>query len=409
MRRYRLLLGCGAIAASIGVGLALTIAYIHAQLDTSGAAYTSFCNVNSQINCDSVLSSPFAKILGIPVAWPAAALYTLVALLLALAARDGVIGKRGWALQAATITVVGSSAFVLYMAWVSFAVLATACLMCMGLYAVTAVLLVVVLRAPRQLERSDDTSATYLSGRWLVAVFMVSAAVVASIAAATWPGVAQLPASALSLDAIRKADPEFYRWYMSQPVVSVDEEGLSVSGDADAPVVIVEFSDFQCTYCLRSHRLLKDLLERKPGSVRIIHRHFPLDKTCNVALDKTIHALACRAAEAAECGARQGRYEVLADSLFRHQRQLFENNLFRLAERAGLDMQAFRQCMQSGEALATIRDDTRVGSHLEISSTPTLFINGRRIDGTFEEPSGYDYAVLIETLLARGSRPIEAR
>jgi len=241
--------------------------------------------------------------------------------------------------------------------------------------------------------------------RLMIATFVVSELAVAGIAAINWPGVSRLPASAVSLEDIRRTDPEFYDWYLSQPVVDVDEEGGSVSGDANAPVVIVEFSDFQCAYCRRSHELLKELLRRKPGSVRVIHRHFPLDKSCNVALDETIHAFACRAAEAAECAARQGKYEILADSLFAHQRQLFETNLFRLAERAGLDMQAFRRCMERGDGIAAVRADTRAGNRLGISSTPTLFINGRQISGTFEEPSGYDYAVLIETLLGLGDQP----
>jgi len=397
MSRYRSLLICGAVVASIGVGLALTIAYIHSQLDAS-AAYTSFCNVNSRINCDSVLSSPFAKLLGIPVAWPAALVYALLALLFGLAASDRSDARGRRPLQVAALIVVGAGVFVLYMAFVSFVVLGTACLMCIGLYAVTAVLLVVVFRAAAALDRLAVNRDKALPRRLVVATFLASALAITAAAALSWPGIARLPASAVSLEDIRDVDPQFYSWYLSQPVVDVEEEGNNVSGDANAPVVIVEFSDFQCAYCRRSHQLLKDLVQRKPGSVRIIHRHFPLDKTCNVALDTSIHPLACRAAEAAECAARQDRYELLADSLFEHQQQLFENNLFRLADRAGLDMQAFSKCMEGSEGLATIRNDSRAGDRLEVSSTPTLFINGRRINGTFEEPSGYDYAILIETL-----------
>jgi protein-disulfide isomerase len=161
-------------------------------------------------------------------------------------------------------------------------------------------------------------------------------------------------------------------------------------------VTIVEFSDFQCGHCAHNHFLMKELHERHPDSVRILHRNFPLDVACNEALQQSVHRFACRAAEAAECASLQGKYEPMADLLFENQRQLFEANLFRLAGKAGLDAEAFASCMESHETMPTIRADTKLGTRLEITSTPTFFIEGRRISGSLPSEAQYDYALLIE-------------
>jgi protein-disulfide isomerase len=169
-----------------------------------------------------------------------------------------------------------------------------------------------------------------------------------------------------------------------------------------APVVIVEYSDFECAYCRRNRELIRDLESRYPDLLRVIHRHFPLDPACNEAVEQSIHPRACRAAEAAECAALQNRYSEMADVLFENQDRLFESNLERLATRAGLDPERFRACLSSRETLAKIVADTRAGRALELTSTPTLFFNGRRVKGTLADAAKYDLAVMIEARIAAG-------
>ena len=86
----------------------------------------------------------------------------------------------------------------------------------------------------------------------------------------------------------------------------------------------------------------------------------------------------------------------MADAMFQRQRQLFESNLARIAENLGLNMDDFRRCMAESEALEDVIDDCREGQRLEIASTPTMFFNGRRIEGSIDEEGGYDFAVTIE-------------
>jgi protein-disulfide isomerase len=169
-------------------------------------------------------------------------------------------------------------------------------------------------------------------------------------------------------------------------------------------VTIVEFSDFECAYCARNHVILNELVERQPYLVRVVYRHFPLDATCNDALEKSVHSRACRAAEAAECAGKQGRFHEMADVLFANQRRLFENNLYELAESVGVDAKEFRRCMDEHAPRADIMADAHEGKRLDIRSTPTLFINGRKVVGTLPDLDRYEHAVLIESRLIQAGQ-----
>ncbi len=402
------LLYAAALVATAGVVVALVIAWTHAKIAAGGPGYTSFCNVSDAVNCDRVLTSPFAKLFGIPVAWFAVAAYAALAVLFASAARAR--GRMGGAsLLLALAGTVWAAVFSAYMAYVSFFVLETVCLLCSALYAITAALVGLGLLALLRLAPAGTARPQPLPGlgKAVAGMLILSVIGVAALAAVTWPSRSRLLAGdPPTLAELREADPDFYDWYTSLPVVRtpLDEAG-AVIGAPSAPVTIVEFSDFECGFCARNHRILKDLLERFPDTVRVVYRHFPLDAACNEALEASLHPRACRAAEAAECAALQGRFEAMADAMFEEQRRLYGENLERLAEGIGLDMDAFRRCMRERKTLSRVLEDSGLGNRLGITSTPTLFINGRRVVGTLENFDRYVFVVMLEARLsqARGA------
>ena len=393
-----LLIGA-ALVALAGVALAASLSWLHAQLDIPGGTYTSFCNVNETVNCDRVLTSPFAKLLGIPVANLALLAYVAITLALVSAWR-GDDRQRSRSLRFVLAAVIGAAVFSAYMAAVSFFVLETVCLMCSGLYVVAAVLIVLCAMAGSRLAEATAGEHRPVTIPVVAAACMASLGAVAAISASTWPDDGS--AGALSIEQIRTQRPEFHEWYTGLPVTTVPAgaDRGNRTGPADAPVTIVEFFDFECGHCKRNHDRLEQLLAARPGEVRVVYRHFPLDPTCNDAIPDPIHQRACRAAEAAECAGRQGRFAEMAGAMFARQRQLFESNLPRIAERLGLDMDAFEACMQGNETLGDVVDDCRAGARLRLESTPTMFVNGRRIEGTIDEPGGYELAVTIERGLA---------
>jgi protein-disulfide isomerase/uncharacterized membrane protein len=389
------------VAVSIaGLGFALAASYVHYQLDSSGGEYVSFCNVSENVNCDTVLSSTYSRLLGVPVAWLGAAAHAVLALLATAALGSGGAAKR-LRLRMLVLGALGGAVFSAYMAFISFRVLGTACLMCMGLYAASAAQLGVVPTLLRRAASARD--GPLLSTRALAIAGIAMLVAVAAVGRIVWPPAPA--ASALgraSLAELRDLDPKFFDWYLEQPVV----EGGKVGGKGPAgAVVIVEFSDFQCGFCKRNHQMIEELRLRRPDVVSVIHRNFPLDPACNEAVERVMHPLACRAAEAAECADAQGLYEPMAKVLFDNQDRLFETHLAKLAERAGLDPVLFDECMQKRITLGKIVSDSREGKRLEITSTPTLFLNGRRIRGTFDAPEKYDLAVAIELRLAAGDSP----
>ncbi len=399
-RRLSATLLGAAVVSAVGVGVSTWTAQIHANIERLGNAYTSFCNVNESVNCDVVLASSFGKIQGVPVAWFALATYLLVTALFFFAWRRP--GTRGrLALQLASAAVIASLVFSAYLMGVSAIVLGTLCPMCMTLYAVVSVLAVLTFFAHRLSLAAHPGLGSVLPLRQVLGVAVAAGAATTVVAAASWPEArAFAPDGFDSLTEIREYAPEFYDWYVALPVVS--EDRLTTDANRNDKVRIVEFSDFQCGHCRRNHTLISELTAKRGDRIEIHHRNFPLDTTCNEAVSRRMHPFACRAAEAAECAGRQGRRNDMAGKLFENQSQLFEANLFRLAEKIGIEMEDFRHCMESQTELPGIIADARVGQALELSSTPTLFINGRRILGTLDDVASYELAIMIEARLASG-------
>jgi len=182
------------------------------------------------------------------------------------------------------------------------------------------------------------------------------------------------------------------------PRVTVAAEGPSI-GPADAPVTIVEFSDFQCPYCARAGAVVKQIHERYPTQVRIVYRHLPLDR---------IHPFARGAAEAAACADAQGRFWDFHDKIFANQRALAAADLQGYAKELGLDSAAFDQCVSERKFQAKVEADLAAaeeaakGSGKRGLGTPAFFVNGILLSGA--KPADEFYRV-IDAELARAGVP----
>jgi protein-disulfide isomerase len=143
-------------------------------------------------------------------------------------------------------------------------------------------------------------------------------------------------------------------------------------GKADAPVTLVEYSDFQCPFCLRVMPTLKQLREKYGDKVRVVWKDFPLTQ---------IHPQAFVAAQAGNCAREQGKFWELHDRMFGNQSALQPDALKKYAADAGLDTAKFNQCLDSSKYEARVQDALSAGGRLGITSTPTVFVNGRMISG----------------------------
>ncbi len=144
-----------------------------------------------------------------------------------------------------------------------------------------------------------------------------------------------------------------------------------VRGRADAPVTIVEFSDFQCPYCSRAQAVLNKILETYPDQVRIVFKNMPGQR----------HNRARPAAEAALCAGRQGKFWEMHDWLYAHQAKLDDDSIKAEAKDLGLDMDVFSSCLSKHEPAAQIDASLKEARALGLNGTPIFFINGKMVRG----------------------------
>lgn len=190
----------------------------------------------------------------------------------------------------------------------------------------------------------------------------------------------------------RLAEEYVVRYNLPPFRLVIENEGAPVLGP-DAPVTLVEFSDFECPFCSRFFPTLKRIEEEYAGRVQIVYRQFPLTR---------LHPNAFKAAEASLCADEQGEFWAYHDLLFQEQESLLVRNLKEKAGRLGLDQAAFDQCLDTGRYVEQIQDDLAAGRAAGVTGTPALFVNGIPVPGG---AVGYDVvaAVLDEELERVGS------
>jgi len=153
--------------------------------------------------------------------------------------------------------------------------------------------------------------------------------------------------------------------------VPVEIGSAPVRGNPRAPVTILEFSDFQCPFCVRARPTVNRVRETYGDRVRFAFRHFPLD----------FHAQAEKAGEAAACAADQGRFWEMHDLLWASSGKLQVADLKAHAATLGLDGAAFGQCLDTGRHGGLVERDVEAGQGLGVSGTPAFFVNGRPLVG----------------------------
>jgi len=158
----------------------------------------------------------------------------------------------------------------------------------------------------------------------------------------------------------------------------VDMEALldddAVRGDEDAPVTIVEWSDFECPFCARFYEQTLSSIEEeyiKTGKVKLVYRDFPL----------SFHTNAQKAAEAAECAGEQGKYWEMHDMLFEQGVQGGVAGFKQYAKNLGLNSVKFDTCLDSGAMAAEIQQDMADGAAVGIQGTPGFIVNGKLVSG----------------------------
>jgi len=175
---------------------------------------------------------------------------------------------------------------------------------------------------------------------------------------------------------------------LSAPRVNVALDPARARGSADAPITIVEFSDYQCPYCHQVEPTIEAVLAKYGDKVRFAYRDFPL---------RAIHEHAELAAEASRCALEQGKFWEYHDQLFKAT-NLDKESLVQYARNANVDQQKFESCLTSEKYKAGIDKDIEDGRKAGVSGTPAFFINGISTSGAQQQDA---FTRIIDDELAR--------
>ncbi len=187
---------------------------------------------------------------------------------------------------------------------------------------------------------------------------------------------ARLARDVLLLMANEASDEDIEKWVeirrkMAHPpaeeVRQIDLEGLTPLGEADAPVVIVEYSDFKCPFCAMVAPMIEKVVRASEGKARLYFKQFPIKG----------HARALEAAQACVAADAFGKFWQYCPKVFANQNDLSEEKLLALAEQTGMERKAFRERMNSDAVMDRIADEKMEGLKHRIRGTPTIFVNGK--------------------------------
>jgi predicted DsbA family dithiol-disulfide isomerase len=172
------------------------------------------------------------------------------------------------------------------------------------------------------------------------------------------------------LDSLRKKAGSI-RIMLEPTRYTVADAGRPAKGPAGAPIQIVEFSDFECPFCLRAFPTVDQVLKTYGNRVRLVYRHYPLPN----------HPHARPAAEASACAAEQGKFWEYHDRLFGSPGRLGPDELKQHAAELGLDTAKFNTCVDTHKFQKDVDEDIAAADAVGVTGTPAFFINGRSISG----------------------------
>lgn len=366
-----------AVLSTLGLGSSAYLTSIHLSHLRTGAA--SICNLGSQLNCDVVNTSPWSELLGVPVSHFGTLFYLAMILLSLLWVAKQDLRVRLQPLML-FLTVV-SCGFSLFLAGISLFVLSTFCVFCLSLYVINALLLGLVLPQSRAALRALPSHL----GQDLRALLR-PAPVLLLIAGFSGGAASSFLLHVAGKDAHQMAAQRAQQGATSDgsaatAVARIDLTDASAPslGPGDAPVTIVEISDFECPFCQKAAQTLAELRRLYPGQLRFVFRHFPLDETCNTLLKRQIHPNACAAARAAFCAGEQGQFWPYADKLFEGATE--PDDLDAHMRSLNLKEPEFRRCLADPATAARIAKDIDQCAKAGVAGVPVLLINGRKLTG----------------------------
>ncbi len=359
----------GALVASSlgGIGVMGYLAYIHYQVTGGDSSFSSFCNVNNEINCDAVAASGWSTLFGVPVAIWGIAFY----LLFVVIALGSLVAKKP---KHAGVYLVWLSLFsvvyTIFLAYVSKALLHTWCILCMVGWGINLANLIFSLMACRTLFKDQPRIL------WQDVKTLLSKPLRAVVVVVLGLGMVGLLFATSSYEKQQQVKQD-----KAAPIFKKLDKPLNLTtgyafGSDKPKVTVVEFSDFQCPHCSHLHKILMKLSKEFP-ELRVIHKDYPLDHQCHPGLQQPFHTAACLSAMFVRCAGEQGKYWDAFDVAFENQRLLTNQETFeRMMTELRLDRTQLLACLDNPVMQQQLQAEIREGMDLQLMGTPAVIING---------------------------------
>ncbi len=366
----RLLLKLFALAGLIN-GIWMLI--LHIRYDKLGGV----CAVNEKISCEVLTYKQYSEWFGIPT--PLYAAFTFLILFILAYRGWKKIGERQihedvytWLLS--TIALLSAIA----MAYISFVILKKLCIFCFLFYII---ITAAWLLSTKILKSHGENLSTVIKHElstcykdpWL-----------------WFAGVAFACVFSFAHVAFEKTAS------LSNEKVEIHGDEIKTTGNPNAKVSLVIFSDFQCPACKHAASILREIEQSYASKIKITYKFFPLDPSCNPGAPYGQHLMACDAAKAALCAAEQGGFWRYHDHLFDSQTSLYEKKFYEFAEQENLNMENFSECYESNDTTKSVTKDAEEGAALKVNATPTIYLNGKKYEGILKTE---DVKKMIDSLL----------
>ncbi|WP_413578670.1 DsbA family protein [Bdellovibrio sp. HCB290] len=348
---------------------------------------TSFCNVSSTFNCDTVTASKFASFLGIPMAmWGVAA--NLILLFLLSITRWNLTMDRDktsrYAFLMATLVLMGS----VVMGLISLTAMTTYCLVCIGTYVLSLISFLGAWKGASNLSVSnltEDIKDSFVTDKWFLGS-LVAIPVFAFIANLMYT-------ETKGFGDMEKISAERVGYWMSAPEQQFDNnKGLTLQLGSEPPVMtIVEFADFFCPHCKHAAPPIHSFVKSHPD-VKLVFKPFPIDGTCNKAVQGGGDGVRCGLAASVFCAEKIAQKGWAAhDFIFEKQAEfmgapVLDKLLDQVATSTGIAAEELKKCSSDPATLELISAMAKEGEVAQIQGTPTVFVNGKLLTGGQSKP-----------------------
>jgi uncharacterized membrane protein len=384
--------------AGVGLGLSFWSLWVHYRLLTD-PAYVSPCDVNAAFSCSQVYLSQYGSVAGVPVAFGGLIWFGLVALIAGFGHTDGQASTAPHYLLG--LSVIGL-AVIAYLFYVSMFLLGTGCLLCMGTYVCVLGIAALskfgtsgTLSGLIEHLTADVSALPSKTGGFVAGLLFFGAVAWGILNFPTEASVAAQAANASGTSAPVAADvrAQFADAWAKQPRVDLGVQD-------EAAVVVVKFNDYECPTCRQGETLYEPVFDQfaasHPGEVKLVIKDYPLNSQCNHLVSRTIpgHEAACLASAVARTAAERGQFDEMTSWIWMNQ-GTSEASMRQAAMRIlGLTEDELNK--EYLAKLPAIRQDIADGGALNISGTPTYFINGVRLPSAVIPVEYFRLAIELE-------------